>query len=274
MLCPVTSIPPQPPIHPIHTMFQTSRTYRFGIQMALSLILVAGASQAAVVFNEDFESGIPSEISGAGSLAGTEGFGAFGFGNQYLLNDSWVSSAGGNSTVLTLAGLGNHSLLSVSLSLAILDSWDGENADSGGCCGFDRLVVTIDGVEVFNEVFVSRDDTTEFGTPTHSLPAITPPNSGHYASSGTWFDSAYTLSLVVPHTDDDVTITWQAVGDPSQSGSVAWQGGGDESFAIDNVEVATRGQTNGVPDGGSAALMLGLSLMGLTAARRSMARQG
>lgn len=219
--------------------------------MSAAAIVLASSPLAsgAVVFSTDFESGSPAEISGAGEVTGTQGFSDFGFGNNYFRN-----SSASQPTLLTLGGLGAHSHVSLSFSLAILDSWDG----FGGLYGEDFLGIEIDGVPVFSESFDMGG-----GTASNTLTPLNSP--GHYAVSPNWGDNGYVLTFVVPHTSSNLTVSWQAYGP-------VWQGGDDESFAIDNIRVETRGQTNGVPDGGSAVLMLGLSLLGLSGVRKSFRR--
>jgi hypothetical protein len=67
------------------------------------------------------------------------------------------------------------------------------------------------------------------------LVAVSQPR-GSGAFFSTDFDSAYDLGLepalqAIPHTANTLTIEWLATGD-------GWQGSSDESWGIENVEVA------------------------------------
>lgn len=217
-----------------------------------SLLFVAHEAAAVIVHSANFESGLPGGYSGAGSVIGTEGFSAHGFGGSYLRND-----AGGNpasSTILTLAALPTHSALSLTFDVAILDSWDG---NAGGPIGPDLFNVKINGVVVFSESFTNLAYTHGF-TQSYAGPAIVSsalPGSVNLAQNSGWRDSAYNISLSVASATPIATIEWYASG-------AGWQAGIDESWAVDNVKVEVDA-VDSVPDGGSTLALMGLALAGL-----------
>ena len=133
----------------------------------------------------------------------------------------------------------------------MINSWDGN--DSGDMAHDpDYFNVKVDGTSIFQETFnnFDRTDQSYQGEPIVWGKQLV---SDWYD----WKDSAYHISLEIPHTSDIAKITWFA------SGS-GWQGGGDESYAIDNIKVFAA-----VPIPASAWI-LGSGLLGLVAIRRKM----
>jgi hypothetical protein len=212
-------------------------------------------AQSTTVFWTDFEAGVPVEISGAGERATTEGYSAHGFGEWYFLNETTGNPAA--STFLNLAGLPAHSFVQVAFDLAIIDSWDG-STPVGGTASPDFFNVRLDGVTVFSETFDNFliTDQTFTGTPIVYGESL--------ARNGGWPDSAYAISLLLPHTSSSLTLEWFASGG-------GWQGGIDESWAIDNIQVSLPRQPTGVPEGGSTLLLLGIATMGLLGLNRKQA---
>lgn len=211
-------------------------------------LATASSVHATQVFSEDFESGsAPSEITGSGSVIGTQGYSAHGFGDSFFRNDTIPAL----STEIDLAGLASHNSVTLSFDLAVINSWDGS---SGGTVAPDQFNVTIDGTVFFAETFdnFSASDQSYAGTAIVSRENL-------FRDSGdnvTWVDSAYNLTLTVPHTSSSLDIAFFA------SGS-GWQGTYDESFAIDNITVDATGGT-GVPDGGGTLALLSVALLGMT----------
>jgi hypothetical protein len=178
---------------------------------------------AQTVFSTDFEAGLPAEFSGAGAVTGTEGYSAFGFGDSYLRNATAGNPA--SPTVLSLGGLPSHTDVEISFDLAIIDSWDG----STDAFAPDLLNVTVNGLSVFSDTFdnFAAGDQTYLG-PATALRVL------NLAQNGDWPDSAYPISITLPHTGDSLDLEWFASG-------AGWQGGGlDESWAIDNLRVTVR----------------------------------
>ena len=200
-----------------------------GSIFAVPTLLHQQANATTSVFFTDFESGAPSEFSGVTTTESVQGFTAVGFTGNFLRNPS-VSPI--QNTTLTLTDLPTHTTIDINFLLAIIDSWDG----NGGSPGPDRLVVTVDSVSVFDEVFATASGSGSYD-PTEAS-ALGP--QAHYGFSGSWQDEAYNMTLEaafhdIPHTSENVTIVWTAAGS-------GWQGGSDESWGIDNVEVLVDGE--------------------------------
>jgi hypothetical protein len=249
---------------------------RTGILGLVSLATLASA-QAGLVFETDFNAGIPAEFSGAGFSASVEGYAGLGIGGNdfsvnYLRNDS--SSA---KTVLTLTGLAPHTSVSLSFLAAIIDSWDG-TAGAGTCCNPDFLNVAVgDGgptatifSDTFNNVWgfgFGASDNQGYPRGANEIVAPAPTPAGHLAVNSTYPDSAYDMGLdptfaSIPHTGATLVVEWWADGG-------GWQAGFDESFAIENVKVWTDAVST--PDAGVGLLGFGAaaSLLGVLARRRT-----
>jgi len=201
----------------------------------VALLAFGGAPAGAVtVFNTDFESGLPSELSAPGatleSVQGYAGLGAPGdqFGGNFLrYADTQVLD-----TDLVLTGLPPHDTLTLGFLLAVIDSWD----------GVELLEVWVDGAVLFSHWFqLATGDDSSYAAPLGGL-LSSGTDLGFSAGSFYTHDRAYDMSLEpafigIPHTADSVTIRWHLAATPG-GGASFWQGGSDESWAIDNVTVA------------------------------------
>lgn len=183
-----------------------------------------------VVFSSDFnDPTIPSLISGAGTLESVQGFEGLGpegnsFTGQFLRN-----AASGNPAdpiTLTLTDLPPHESLSLRFLLAIIDTWDNNN---------DRLTITLDGAEIFRRGFRNNRTGQEFDYPAGSL-IVRDQELAFSAGANNQRDAGYDMSRArefrdIPHTASTATIEFFVA-------SNSWDGGDDESWAIDNLEVA------------------------------------
>jgi len=216
--------------------------------IALSLLTVsfssAYASSPVQVYFNDFDGdpvvmpGVEATLWGITSQEPVQGYDGYGFGGDFLRNDTGGYDDGGigtpgSPTTLTLTGLPPHTSIELNFLLAIIDSWDGSEPGEGegACtdCHPDILTVTIDGTPIFSESFGFMS------------PSFSPPPDAiltEYTQLGFNFDfddSAYDMGLYpafegIPHSASTLTIEWFASGD-------GWQGGYDESWAIDNLEI-------------------------------------
>jgi VCBS repeat-containing protein len=199
-------------------------------------ITKSGAIPPQQVFYSNFNSGIPSQITGAGQSAGVQGYADVGTGTNtftgnFLRNTADNQGSGpANPITLTLNNLPAHTSIDINFLLAIVDSWNGSTGQSSP----DFLNLSVDGTTIFTETF----DTADSQDQSYSAPAGSVLVDGEqlgFATGGFAVDSAYNMYLEprfksIPHTGSTLTIAWFASGQ-------GYGGGTDESFALDNLEV-------------------------------------
>lgn len=210
------------------------------------------AASAQQVFFDDFNGQtLPPQISGAGGLDLVQGWAGLGTGSNTFAG-GWLRNATGiapvMATSLTLVDLPAHDTLDIDFLLGIIDSWDG----IGGAPGPDGFAVIVDGVTVFERIFAVQSGSSNY----------TPPAGGLLSSgtqlgyNGSYLDQAFDMSLesslTVAHSAPTAVIQFVATGP-------GWQGGLDESWAIDNLRVTA------IPAPGAIAL---LGLAGVAGRRR------
>ena len=222
-----------------------------------------GDVASIVTFATDFSSGSPDEFTGFTATETVQGFAGLGtaanvFSGDFLHNDSGCCagqpSTPQNATRLTLTDLPEHTSVDIDFLLAIINSWEDE-ADSS-VTGPDEFAVTVDGTEIFRENFRNLDGSRQ-GYVVPPDVALTPSplsDLGFPGPSGVLErnDAAYDMGLdptfnAIPHSESSLTVEWIADG--------GWEGGGNESWGIDNVEVVL----NGVPMQTTASFNLSLS---------------
>lgn len=211
--------------------------------------LVAGQAQATTVtttvFSTDFESGLPAEISAPGSvIEGVQGYAGLGnpgslFGGSFLR----YTQVALFDTKLTLRNLPVHDQVNLRFLFGAIDSWDGT----------ELFQVLVDGNLKFSHWFqLATGDASDYVAPPGGLLS-----SGTELgfSIGSWYarDRAYDLGLEpaflgVPHTADSLVVVWRisAISGPAAD---QWQGGSDESWAIDNLAVDAVNTLVGVEPG-------------------------
>jgi len=219
------------------------------ILISLLLICSTGISKvfAISVYTNDFENGSLGAIQNA-QIKETEGYKNYGFGNYY----AWSNATETNAITLQLNDLPEHSYLKIEFDLAVINSWDGNKNEWWHWWEPDYFNVKVDGTSIFHETFnnFDRSDQSYQGEPIVWGEQLV-------SDCYDWKDSAYHISLEIPHTSDTAKVTWFA------SGS-GWQGRWDECYAIDNITIAA----NPVPIP-TAAWLLGSGLLGLIAIKRS-----
>ena len=221
--------------------------------LALAAALSAGtaSAQSTVVFSTDFETGLPPEFSAPGAqLAGVQGFAGLGhgsdtFGGSFLRYDVQAIQ----DTRLTVRDLPPHDHLSVGFLLGVIDSWD----------GVELLQMRVDDALLFSHWFqLALGDSSDYLAPPGGV-LSRGVELGFSLGSYYHRDRAYDMSLEpafqdIPHTADSVVVRWSLDAVPG-GGANYWQGGADESWAIDHVRVSVRSSTTdavGTATGGLA----------------------
>ena len=210
--------------------------------LSISDTTVNESSGVVTVFSTDFNSGIRPEVSGVNALAGVQGYAGLGtgvntFGGSMLHNTSGGIPVGtpGSVTRLTLSGLQVHTSINLGFLLAIIDTWDGLIAATGET---DFINVRVDGNLVFRETFVNSSPTFQnqsYNPPTGVRLTPTPTQLGFNVAAGATLDSAYDMGLEptfnnIPHSSSNLVVEFFSDGS-------GWQGGTDESWGIDNLQV-------------------------------------
>jgi hypothetical protein len=190
----------------------------------------------ATVFDANFDSGMPTEFSGITTTDDVQGYAGLGtgsnvFGGNFLRNTSLPAA----ETTLTLTDLPPHTSISLGFLLATIDSWDGNGCPVVGA-GPDSFNVSVDGTTIFSEVFENSNCGGQTYLPPAGVELARRLPLGFSVAAPPYGDSAYDMGLDptfqnIPHTSSTLTIKWFASG-------VNWQGDTDESWAIDNVQVA------------------------------------
>ena len=202
--------------------------------------LAAGPLALGPVYFDDFDGGMavaPGIVATLDGVVAPEsvrdyagiGNGGNVFGGDFLRNTTGDINVTSDPTGLTLTGLPPHSGIDLNFLFAKIATWDGAEQGDGECqiCAPDLLEIKVDGQVVFSESF-------GFHSPSF-LPAPGSVVLEDLVNLGfSDWDSAYDMDLVgqlsdIPHTADTLVIEWRATG-------AGWQGGDDESWAVDNVE--------------------------------------
>ncbi len=239
----------------------------------------SGIAHASILaFTDDFDggqtfgAGISGGFSGIITTESVQGYAGIGhagnqFGGNFLRNKTGGSPKGtsGEATVLTLFDLPTHTSIDLNFLFGAIDSWDIQVPWD------DRFSVRIDGVTLFSQNFTNNPNASLQGyQPPANVLLLSRPfpqlgfNEGFEGQLG-FDDSAYDLGLDtifddILHTQTTLTIEFISSGPD-------WQGGGDESFAIENVAVVLNGT---VPEPGSACIWSLIALCGLIASRKML----
>jgi hypothetical protein len=221
------------------------------ILLATLFLASNAAAQPIVVFETGFESGLPVEFSAPGSvIEPVQGYAGLGpVGNQFGGSFLRYTLQGIVDTKLVLRNLPPHDAVDVGFLFGAIDSWDGT----------ELFRVAVDGNVLFSHWFqLALGDSSSYLAPPGGLLS-----RGHNLgwSNGTYYfrDRAYDLSVDpafrgIPHTADTLEVKW-FLGAVSGGAAAQWQGGGDESWAIDHVKITTSLGLVGVP-GASGGLAL------------------
>jgi hypothetical protein len=251
-------------------LYNSSRAAAFAVGATLLGIVATvspASAQVQVYFNnfdgtETFGAGITGGLSGITTTEAVQGFAGLGpVGNQFSGNFLRNQTAGNPAslTTLTLNNLPAHTSVDIDFLLAVIDSWDGVQAP-------DIFNVRVNNTVIFNPSFAIASGSSNY----------TPPAGGDIGGGATqrgfnggWNDLAYNMYLEpllgsVPHTASTLTIDIFASGG-------GWQGGIDESWAVDNLRVTLGGVTaTAAPEAHTAAFVATglLPLLGVALRRR------
>ena len=210
-----------------------TKGFCFAVAIILASMISPSSSPALNYYYTDFSNGQTGpEFSGGGSVGSVLGFAGKGsatstFGDNFLRNAEAGSAS--THTVLTLEHLEDHVSIDLNFLLGIIDSWEGF---SGGREA-DYFNVAIDGDIIFHQTF----DDYYISNNVYDPPAGTeiPLRAANLGWGNDFEERAYDLGMDplfddIAHSADSLTIEWYASG-------AGWQGGDNESWGIDNVEV-------------------------------------
>lgn len=199
---------------------------------AAGSVVAPSQEDVSLYFYETFDSGEALDFSGYGEIVDVQGYAQLdAFEGKFLRNDSGPLAldsdvSRGEKTVLYFSGLPVHERLSIHFSLAIIDSWDGD----------DMFNVSVDGEIIFREKLAAHVDPENYSAPSGGQ-LVFGNGAGLYPELGfgahreqafaMQFDPAFND---ISHSSQTVTIEWWADG-------AGWNGGDDESWGIDNVKV-------------------------------------
>lgn len=222
----------------------------------LAAATLAGSAQAADILSLDFDS---APVVGAGifgsfgptttETAAAGAWNASGWNGDYHINRTTGDPAG--FTTLDLHGLAAHTAVSVDFILGFLESWDGRD----GTVTPDNLEIYLDDVLIANYTATNASGSADdFGT--SSILAYRQQVNGN----GFFSDTLIQFSDVFAHTSSDLNLRWRAAG-------AGWQGGDDEGFGLDNIQLSYA--TLGVPEPATWAMLIaGFGLSGAALRRR------
>ncbi len=208
---------------------------------AIVLLALTGLAAAqTVVFTNDFESGIPAEVTpGSAFLSSVQGYAGLGqSGNQFF--GTFLRSATGNQVRLSLTNLPPHRTISLRFLFAAIDSLDGAGTYPAG----DYFKITLDGRPIFREAFANALPTQiQTYTPTAGVTLARRVDLG-FTGPGTYYtDSAYDLGADpvfsnFVHSASTAVFTFEIEGAGIQPID-------DESWAIDNLRISVAGLPTG-----------------------------
>lgn len=220
----------------------------FGMATLLAALAPCLVAQGTLsVFATDFTGGAPAEFSGHSateSVLGYTGLGPLGnrFGGNFLRNDTGSPGVPQTHTVLTLTGLPIHTSVDVRFLLALIDTWDGSFSAPGAPVP-DEFHVKVDGVTVFAETLsnFNNQQNQSYSPPPGVLLTPLPYLDRGWQVRNDFGETAYDMGAeprlqAIPHTAPTLVVEWFAAGS-------GWQGGMDESWAIDNVAIVLHGVT-------------------------------
>ncbi len=234
------------------TFFATYCSRYWCVAAWILFLLLSTIARAVPVYSSDFSDPAPPGFFGVVDVVPVQGFQGIGnthgaFSGTFLWNDS--SGIPAERTTLTLTDLPSHTSISLAFLFAAIESWDGSKE---GAPSPDSFNVEIDGRLIFAETFIHH-----YNTPEGNQQSYVPPSGGLLTSgSNLWgnvyLENGYDMGLdprfqAIPHTRSNLEISWFASG-------AGWQGGIDESWAIDNLTVSVNNGSS-IPEPNSVLLL-------------------
>src|SRR3569833_1886037 len=209
--------------------------------MLFSALLAAGSANAATIFSTDFNSGAPAQITGANGVANSTSV-----GGDIVIDglQLWQDYSTGNPnapTTLTLSGLAANQSIGLDFTFLAIGSWDGTTE---GPASPDYFNVTLNSNSIFQGAFrnygLADPEYPGCAVGSNCTSAINPaPPSGTTVTllrpiTGDFGTSIYHILITGLTADGSGNANFNFFA----SGS-GWQGGGDESIGLDNIEVTT-----------------------------------
>lgn len=243
-----------------------------------SALLAAPAHAVPVYFN-DFQGAIGGEWSHTTVASAPH--------PDYAGTRLFLGEFGNETVSLSLSGLPTHTYTTVSFSLYLIRSWDGNDTTviNGDPLGLDRWKLTVDGGPVLlDTTFSNSNPMGQAYAPNPFAPGCTGYNlslpagtynpmtgaSECYSLGYTFFDgirltneamdSVYDLSFTFAHNSNSLLLDFQALG---------LQLPADESWGLDNVSI----ETTAVPLPGALGLFMAGAGVMLGFVRKRLARR-
>jgi hypothetical protein len=241
-----------------------------------SALLAAGSASATTIFFTDFNSGAPSEISGSSGVANSVSVGGTAAIDGLQL---WQNYSGGNpgtATTLTLTGLAANQSLDLDFTFLAIGSWDGTTY-APGTYAPDYFDVNLNSASIFHGAF--RNYGTGGNPEYPGCPASTDCTSTNYpappanttitlqqSATGDFGTSIYHIAITGLNANSSGNAVFSFFGS-----GVGWQGSGDESIGLDNINV-TAADAAATPEPSTWALIGGALLCLPLIRRRAFGR--
>jgi|GEM_PF-2285694 len=203
----------------------------------ICVLFLARLGISGEVYFDDFDGGrrvsegVVAAIGG-GRIQAVEGYAGIGnpgnvFGGDFFYSDSDPSIREFQPTPITLilTDLPPHEFVDLEFLFARVNTWDGRT-------GPDHFNVRVDRQMVFSETFDHQSVEQETFEPD---PGVFLSRDTNLLFTNSGRDAAYDMGLqeefrAIPHSADSILVEWYPSGR-------SWQGGRDESWAIENLRV-------------------------------------
>lgn len=228
-------------------------------------VILAAPAHAAVVYSNNFDAapGVAAGVTAADNFSGTEAatagaWNADGWSGIYSVNRTTGNPAG--LTSLTLSGLQANSAVTIDSAIfGFLESWD---STDGGCCSPDYVDIFINGVLVASLTANNALGTVElYGGATELYDGVQVNANGYYSDTLVDFSTAGFANSFA-----DGAGNWTF---GIQASGAGWQGGSDEAWGIDDIQILGTVAQGVVPEPSAWALII----LGFGAAGAAMRRK-